>query len=137
MVDRNDQCKAKPQAKTSVIYHYIIHYIIFACGSALYRSISHRLTTAFLVRRSDVKTQTPAAASVGRAFAGALKRPAFIPVPERLLDIMFHPERAMMMTKGQHVTPQRVLEYGFQYQYSDINEACKEFAHLFPKKKSY
>lgn len=39
----------------------------------------------------------------------------------------------MIMTKGQHVIPKRVLDYGFKYNYADINDACQEFAHLCPK----
>ncbi|XP_062526832.1 epimerase family protein SDR39U1 isoform X1 [Bombyx mori] len=69
-----------------------------------------------------------------KSFAKALGRPAFIPVPEAILNFALHPERAMIMTKGQHVIPKRVLEYGFKYRYENINDACKEFAHLFPKK---
>ncbi|KAJ8713463.1 hypothetical protein PYW07_013833 [Mythimna separata] len=69
-----------------------------------------------------------------RSFARALKRPAFLPVPETMLNMLLHSERAMIMTKGQHVVPKRVLEYGFKYKYADIDDACKEVAHLLPKK---
>ncbi|CAF4908374.1 unnamed protein product [Pieris macdunnoughi] len=69
-----------------------------------------------------------------QAFAKALSRPALFPVPEFLLNFLLHEERAMLMTKGQHVTPKRVLEYGFEYKYDNIDAACKECAHLFPKK---
>ncbi|KAJ8716131.1 hypothetical protein PYW08_013416 [Mythimna loreyi] len=69
-----------------------------------------------------------------KSFARALKRPAFLPVPETMLNLLLHYERAMIMTKGQHVVPKRVLEYGFKYKYANINEACKEVAHLWPKK---
>lgn len=40
----------------------------------------------------------------------------------------------MMLTKGQHVTPKKTLEYGFTYKYPDIDTACAECAHLFPNK---
>lgn len=33
----------------------------------------------------------------------------------------------MVMTKGQHVFPKRVLDYGYQYYYPEIADAC---AHL-------
>ncbi|XP_053606914.1 epimerase family protein SDR39U1 isoform X1 [Plodia interpunctella] len=69
-----------------------------------------------------------------QSFAKALRRPAVIPVPEAMLDYLLHPERAMIMTKGQHVTPKRVIEYGFKYHYEDIDSACQEVAHLLPKK---
>ncbi|XP_072947794.1 epimerase family protein SDR39U1 [Epargyreus clarus] len=70
-----------------------------------------------------------------KAFAKALSRPAFFPVPEAILNFLLHEERAMIMTKGQHVTPKRVLDYGFKYDYDNIDAACKEFAYLFPAKK--
>lgn len=48
--------------------------------------------------------------------------------------MLLNAERAMIMTKGQHVTPKRVLDYGFEFKYRNIDEACTEFAHLIPKK---
>lgn len=69
-----------------------------------------------------------------QSFAKALGRPAFFPVPEMMLNLFLNQERAMVMTKGQHVIPKRVLDYGFKYKYADIDRACQEFAHLWPKK---
>ncbi|XP_038206315.1 epimerase family protein SDR39U1 [Zerene cesonia] len=69
-----------------------------------------------------------------QAFAKALSRPAFLPAPEFVLNLLLNEERAMLMTKGQHVTPKRVLDYGFKYKYDNIDAACKECAHLFPNK---
>ncbi|KAF9803043.1 hypothetical protein SFRURICE_012288 [Spodoptera frugiperda] len=68
------------------------------------------------------------------SFAKALGRPAFLPVPEPILNLLLNRERAMIMTKGQYVIPKRVQEFGFRYKYDNIDEACKEFAHLWPKK---
>ncbi|XP_013172132.1 PREDICTED: epimerase family protein SDR39U1 [Papilio xuthus] len=69
-----------------------------------------------------------------QSFAKALSRPAFLPVPEFVLNYMLHPERAMIVTKGQYVVPKRVLEYGFKYKYANIDDACKECAYLLPRK---
>lgn len=69
-----------------------------------------------------------------KAFAKALSRPAIFPVPEFALNFLLNEERAMLLTKGQHVTPKRTLEYGFEYKYPDIDAACAECAHLFPNK---
>ncbi|XP_012286099.1 epimerase family protein SDR39U1 [Orussus abietinus] len=66
-----------------------------------------------------------------KAFAAALHRPALIPVPIPILSLIFHPERAKIMTEGQKVVPKRVLETGFQYEYSTIVSACKKFNKLF------
>uniref|UniRef100_T1J546 DUF1731 domain-containing protein n=1 Tax=Strigamia maritima TaxID=126957 RepID=T1J546_STRMM len=68
-----------------------------------------------------------------KAFARALGRPAFIPLPVAILNILFSNERAKMMTEGQKVIPKRTLASGFKYKYPNINEACKEFGHLMYK----
>ncbi|XP_045766250.1 epimerase family protein SDR39U1 [Maniola jurtina] len=68
-----------------------------------------------------------------KAFAKALSRPAIFPVPEFVLNFLLNEERAMLLTKGQHVTPKRTLEYGFKFKYPKIEDACAECAHLFPK----
>ncbi|XP_034831233.1 epimerase family protein SDR39U1 [Maniola hyperantus] len=68
-----------------------------------------------------------------KAFAKALSRPAIFPVPEFILNFLLNEERAMLLTKGQHVTPKRTLEYGFKFKYPKIEDACAECAHLFPK----
>ncbi|XP_046835216.1 epimerase family protein SDR39U1 [Vespa crabro] len=61
-----------------------------------------------------------------KAFANALKRPAIIPLPSIILNLIFSEERAKMMLEGQKVFPKRTEELGFQYQFCDINSACKE-----------
>ncbi|CAH2244368.1 epimerase family protein SDR39U1 [Pararge aegeria] len=67
-----------------------------------------------------------------KTFAKALSRPAIFPVPEFILNLLLNEERAMLLTKGQHVTPKRTLEYGFKYKYPKIEDACRECAHLLP-----
>jgi len=61
-----------------------------------------------------------------KAFAAAMKRPAFIPLPSFFLQILFSEERAKIMLEGQKVIPKRVAELGFQFQYPDIETACKQ-----------
>lgn len=68
-----------------------------------------------------------------KSFAKALRRPAVLPVPEGILNFFLHHERAMIVTKGQHVIPKRALDYGFRYKYENIDDACNEVAHLWPK----
>ncbi|KAJ1528485.1 hypothetical protein ONE63_006894 [Megalurothrips usitatus] len=65
------------------------------------------------------------------AFGKAMWRPSILPVPKFALDIAFGEERAKVMTDGQKVVPKRVLEYGFKYDYPDINSACVKCARLF------
>lgn len=66
-----------------------------------------------------------------KAFAKALMRPAFFPLPELVVNLLFGEERAKVMTQGQQVEPKRVLEYNFQYKYPKIETACKEVSKLF------
>ncbi|XP_058127398.1 epimerase family protein SDR39U1 [Anopheles ziemanni] len=66
-----------------------------------------------------------------KAFASALVRPALLPMPIFALNLIFAEERAVLLTNGAKVVPQRVLDYGFRYQYPDLKTACKEVAHLF------
>ncbi|XP_039308382.1 epimerase family protein SDR39U1 isoform X2 [Solenopsis invicta] len=61
-----------------------------------------------------------------KVFAAAIKRPAVIPLPSFFLEILFNKERAKIMLEGQKVIPKRVTELGFQYQYPDIEKACKQ-----------
>lgn len=65
------------------------------------------------------------------AFSRAMWRPAVIPLPESVVDLLFGKERAKIMTQGQIVTPKRVLESNFQYKYPDIISACKEVSKMF------
>jgi len=64
------------------------------------------------------------------AFGYGLLRPAIIPMPELMANVLFGPERATMLLQGQKVIPKRVLELGFTYKFPDIKSACKEFSPL-------
>ena len=65
------------------------------------------------------------------AFAGALGRPAFIPLPEFVWNLAFGEERATMITRGAWIEPRRTLAAGYRFRYPTIDAACKEFAQLF------
>lgn len=61
-----------------------------------------------------------------KAFGSAMWRPAFLTVPEFVIEkLVFGPERAVMMTKGQKVHS-RLTELGFKYQYPDIDSCLKQ-----------
>ena len=60
------------------------------------------------------------------AFAKAMFRPAFFPVPEFAVNLMFGPERGQMLLTGQKVIPKRVLDSGYVFKYPDLASACKE-----------
>ena len=60
-----------------------------------------------------------------RALAKALKRPAFLRVPEIVLKLQYG-QGAEVLTKGQRVFPKRLLEAGFSFSYTDIEEAVRD-----------
>lgn len=66
-----------------------------------------------------------------KAFASAMHRPAFIPVPEFALNLMFSEERAKIMTQGQKVKPTKAVDLGFKFEYPTIDLASKECSKLF------
>lgn len=56
----------------------------------------------------------------------ALHRPTIFPVPSFVVITLMGSERAVILTQGQKVAPQKTLESGFQYQYPDLSSALKE-----------
>ncbi|KAL1517562.1 hypothetical protein ABEB36_001310 [Hypothenemus hampei] len=59
------------------------------------------------------------------AFAKALKRPALIPIPSFIFNLILGTERAKMITTGQKVIPQRTQEFGFTFSFPDVVSACR------------
>lgn len=53
------------------------------------------------------------------------KSPVMLNIPRTLLKIVFGEERTKLMLGGRKVLPIRTLNYGFEYQYCDINDALK------------
>ncbi|CAG9761476.1 unnamed protein product [Ceutorhynchus assimilis] len=60
------------------------------------------------------------------AFAKALNRPAFIPVPSFVFNMMLGAERAKMITEGQKVIPKRTQELGFKFSFPTVLSACQD-----------
>ncbi|RZC33677.1 Epimerase and/or DUF1731 domain containing protein [Asbolus verrucosus] len=75
---------------------------------------------------NGVAPQTVTNKEFTEAFASAMRRPAFIPVPKFVLDLLLNEERANMLTQGQKVLPKRVASLGFKFEFPDIKSACKE-----------
>lgn len=63
-------------------------------------------------------------AAFTKALAGALHRPAVIPVPTFILQLQLG-EGASVLIKGQHVLPRRLLENGFKFRFPHIEDALK------------
>ena len=64
-----------------------------------------------------------------QAYASALSRPAFFPLPGFIMQLIFGSERANMVLQSQAVIPQRTLESGYDFRFGDIKSAAEEFAH--------
>jgi uncharacterized protein len=58
------------------------------------------------------------------ALAHALHRPAFLPVPEFALRLIYS-DGAKVLTDGQIAVPKRLLESGFKFSFSNIEYAIK------------
>jgi len=66
------------------------------------------------------------------AFASALYRPAFFPLPDFVWNLVFGEERAAVITKGVTVIPKRTEEeLGYKFRYPNITACCQEFSHFF------
>jgi len=59
-----------------------------------------------------------------RALAAAVHRPAFLPVPEFALQLLFG-EGASVITKGQRVLPEATLASGYTFRYPEIDGALR------------
>uniref|UniRef100_A0A3Q3EGM5 Short chain dehydrogenase/reductase family 39U, member 1 n=1 Tax=Labrus bergylta TaxID=56723 RepID=A0A3Q3EGM5_9LABR len=55
-----------------------------------------------------------------------MRRPTIFPVPGFVMNALMGSERAIVLTQGQKVIPQRTQEAGFQYKYPDLTSALKE-----------
>lgn len=64
-------------------------------------------------------------AEVGRAIAKTLGRPYYLPAPEFAFDLAFG-EIAALVTKGQRVMPERLLEQGFEFQFPEVELALQD-----------
>ena len=60
-----------------------------------------------------------------KALARALKRPAFLRVPELALKLQYG-QGAEILTRGQRVFPRRLLEAGFPFRYTELEEAVRD-----------
>lgn len=57
-----------------------------------------------------------------QSYAAVLNRPAILPTPKWMLNLIFG-EMASLLTEGAKIVPQRLEKQGFEFQYSNIDEA--------------
>jgi uncharacterized protein (TIGR01777 family) len=61
-----------------------------------------------------------------RALAKALNKPCLLTVPALNLKLVFGQMSEELLLNGQKVLPQKLLNYGFKFQFTEINEAMNE-----------
>jgi NAD dependent epimerase/dehydratase family enzyme len=60
-----------------------------------------------------------------RALGSALSRTTLLPVPEFVLRLLYG-EGAQLLTSGQTVIPKRLLDSGFQFDFTSIDDAVAD-----------
>lgn len=65
-------------------------------------------------------------AEFAKALGRALHRPAVLPLPGFVLDILFGSEFAATIKGGQRVLPSRVLELGYRFRHPDLDQALRD-----------
>jgi len=91
----------------------ILHLIENTQSSGIYNLVSPEPTTN---------------ESFTKILAGYLHRPAFFTVPEFALRLVYG-QAAELLTKGVNVTPARLLNEGFQFNYPDISSTLLDLIH--------
>jgi uncharacterized protein len=60
-----------------------------------------------------------------RALGRALHRPAFAPIPALAVRLLYG-DMAAIVTDGQRIVPTRVLEHGYAFRHTDLDEALRD-----------
>ncbi len=60
-----------------------------------------------------------------KKFAKWLKRPALFPMPAAVVGVLFG-EASELLLDGQQVIPRKLLERGFKFKYSQVDQALKD-----------
>lgn len=60
----------------------------------------------------------------GKLLAKNIGRPHWLPTPSFALKLMLG-EMSMLVLEGQHVYPKKAIDHGFQFSYSNLNEALE------------
>jgi hypothetical protein len=126
--------------KGSALNPLVFQFKLFAGGpignGKQYLSWIHETDEArairFLIEKVDARgafnltAPNPATqAEVGKAIAKTLQRPYYLPAPEFAFNLAFG-EVAALVTKGQRVLPERLLEHGFEFQFPELGPALQD-----------
>jgi uncharacterized protein (TIGR01777 family) len=63
---------------------------------------------------------------LSKSLGRALGRPAVMPVPGLVLDLKFGSEFGAVLRGGQRVVPRRATELGYEFRFTDIDEALTD-----------
>lgn len=63
---------------------------------------------------------------LSKALGRALGRPAALPVPGKVLDLMYGSEFGAVLRGGQRVVPRRALDLGYEFRHRQIDEALAD-----------
>ena len=63
---------------------------------------------------------------LSKALGRALGRPAIMPVPGLVLDLKFGREFGAVLRGGQRVMPRRTMDLGYEFRFTDIDEALDD-----------
>ncbi len=66
---------------------------------------------------------------IGRVLASVMKRPYWMPVPGFLLKLVLG-EMNSLVLDGQNVMPKRLLEAGYKFRFSDLEEALYDLLKI-------
>ena len=124
----------------SALNRLVLPFKLFAGGpigdGKQYLSWIHETDEArairFLIENKDARgafnltAPNPATnAEVGKAIAKVLHRPYYLPAPGFAFKLAFG-EVSALVTNGQRVMPERLLEYGFEFQFPNLAPALQD-----------
>lgn len=124
----------------SALNRLVLPFKLFAGGpigdGKQYLSWIHETDEArairFLIENKDARgafnltAPNPATnAEVGKAIAKVLHRPYYLPAPGFAFKLAFG-EVSALVTNGQRVMPERLLEYGFEFQFPNLEPALQD-----------
>lgn len=71
-----------------------------------------------------VSPQAITQAEFAKAYGKALNRPTVLPTPTLVLEKLLG-DMSQLLTKGQHVVPQALIDQNFEFEYRNIDDALK------------
>lgn len=126
--------------KGSALNRLVLPFQLFAGGPigmgqqylSWIHEVDHARAIRFLIENNDAggafNLTAPSPATneeVGRAIAKVLGRPYYLPVPEFAFNLAFG-EVGALVTRGQRVIPERLLDLGFEFKFSEVEPALRD-----------